>query len=149
MKNNWTIWIFLTLLWISCKKEETGPFSDIPHIRLLGISQDTIVQYQDVLVLTIEYEDGNGDLGFIDPDEYAIFVRDARLERFDGFYMGPVTPDGVSVAIKGTVNIEFPSLFVFGNREEESTRFYIKIIDRAGNESNLLETDPVIIKRNP
>jgi hypothetical protein len=132
---------------IGCEKPSELPFSKIPHISLVGLSHDTLIEYRDVLSITIFYQDGDGDLGFEDPETYAVFIRDSRLETFDGFYLGPVAPPGVAISIQGNLTIEFPSLFVFGNRGEESTRFFIYIVDRAGNKSNELITQPVIIKK--
>jgi hypothetical protein len=51
------------------------------------------------------------------------------------------------VPIQGHLDIEFPSLFLFGNGEAEQTRFQIRMVDREGNESNLLETNTVTIVR--
>jgi hypothetical protein len=116
-------------------------------IELIDLSHDTIRQYEDVLLIRIQYQDGNGDLGFEDPEEYALFVRDIRLQAFDGFYIGPLAPPSANVPIQGELTIEFPSLFLFGNGATENTRFQIKIIDRAGHESNLLETGTVVIRR--
>ena len=121
--------------------------SNTPLIGLVSISQDTIRQYEDVLSIRISYKDGDGDIGFEDPEEYALYVRDIRLEAFDGFYVGPLAPPDAQVPIQGELNIEFPSLFLFGNGAVEQTRFEIKMIDRAGNESNLIETDFVAITR--
>ena len=135
------------LMLTGCKKEEVEPYSTIPEIQLLDLSHDTIRQYEDVLIILIMYKDGDGDLGFEDPEQYALFVRDIRLENFDGFYIGPLAPPGANVPIQGELSIEFPSLFLFGNGNEEMTKFQIKMIDRAGNESNLLETDFVSITR--
>ena len=137
------IWMML----VGCEKEEVMHFSNVPEIELVSISSDTIRQYEDVLIIRISYQDGDGDLGFEDPEEYALFVRDIRLESFDGFYVGPITPPGVQVPIQGELTVEFPSLFLFGNGAVEQTRFQIKIYDRAGNESNLLETGTVAITR--
>ena len=137
------IWMML----VGCEKEEVMHFSNVPQIELVSISNDTIRQYEDVLIIRISYQDGDGDLGFEDPEEYALFVRDIRLESFDGFYVGPITPPGVQVPIQGELTVEFPSLFLFGNGAVEQTRFQIKIYDRAGNESNLLETGTVAITR--
>ncbi len=136
------------LLLISCEKEEVIAYSDIPEINLVEISSDTIRQYEDVLYLRISYKDGDGDLGFENPDQYALYIRDIRLEAFDGFYLGPLAPPGANAAIQGELNIEFPSLFLFGNGNTELTKFQIKLIDRAGHESNLIETDFVAIVRN-
>lgn len=135
------------LSFMSCQKEDVMEYSTIPEISLVSISQDTIRQYQDVLYIRIMYKDGDGDLGFENPSEYALFVRDIRLENFDGFYVGPLTPPDVSVPIQGELNVEFPSLFLFGNGDVELTRFQIKMVDRAGHESNMLETGNVAITR--
>lgn len=122
-------------------------FPNEPEITLVGLSHDTIRQYQDALIIRIGYKDGDGDVGFEDPETYALFVRDIRLAEFDGFYIGPIAPPGSSVPIQGELTIEFPSLFLFGNGAIEQTRFEIKMIDRAGHESNLIETDFVSIVR--
>lgn len=130
-----------------CGKEDDITWSNTPEIQLVSISQDTIRQYEDVLSIHISYKDGDGDIGFEDPEEYALYVRDIRLEAFDGFYVGPLAPPDAHVPIQGELNIEFPSLFLFGNGAVEQTRFEIKMIDRAGNESNVIETDFVAITR--
>ncbi len=141
--------LFFTGLLIiaGCGKEDDITYSNTPVIGLVSISQDTIRQYEDVLSIRISYKDGDGDIGFEDPEEYALYVRDIRLEAFDGFYVGPLAPPDAQVPIQGELNIEFPSLFLFGNGAVEQTRFEIKMIDRAGNESNLIETDFVAITR--
>jgi hypothetical protein len=140
--------LFLSVLLVTgCSKEEIMKFSNVPEIQLVEVSHDTIRQYEDVLSIRISYKDGNGDLGFESPEEYALFIRDIRLESFDGFYIGPLSPPGADVPIQGNLNVEFPSLFLFGNGAVENTRFQIKMIDREGNESNLLETGTVAITR--
>ena len=140
--------LFLSVLLVTgCSKEEIMKFSNVPEIQLVELSHDTIRQYEDVLSIRISYKDGNGDLGFESPEEYALFIRDIRLESFDGFYIGPLAPPGAGVPIQGNLNVEFPSLFLFGNGAVENTRFQIKMIDREGNESNLLETGTVAITR--
>jgi len=133
------------ILLLSCTKDERLPFSDKPEISLVGMSHDTVREYQDVLVIRIKYQDGNGDLGFENPDQYALFVRDIRLENFDGFYIGPLAPPDREIAITGELDIEFPSLFLFGNRTVETTSFEVKMIDRSGMESNLVTTPKVVI----
>lgn len=141
------LFLLSLFLYSGCEEETVLHYPVEPEIELVGISHDTIKQYQDVLIITIRYKDGDGDIGFEDPDEYALFVRDIRLEEFDGFYVGPLAPPEANVPIQGELNIEFPSLFLFGNGDLELTRFEIKMIDRAGHESNLLESEMVAITR--
>ena len=146
--SEWLLLLIAVFLLSGCEEEEIARYANVPEIQLVGISHDTIRQYEDVLVITIFYKDGDGDIGFEDPEQYALFVRDIRLENFDGFYVGPLAPPDAQVPIQGELTIEFPSLFLFGNGDIEQTRFEIKMFDRAGNESNLLETDLVAIIRD-
>ena len=141
-------WAVLFIFFLSCNEDNGIPYSETPEIELIGISHDTVVQYQEVLTLTIRYRDGDGDIGYESPDKYAVHVRDTRLEKFDGFYVGPVAPPGSEVPVEGKIDIEFPNLFVFGNGRAEKTFFEIKMMDRAGNESNVLVTDAVVILRD-
>jgi hypothetical protein len=147
MWNRLLILLLAIVMGSSCESDPRLPFGTAPEIELAGISNDTIREYQDILTITIKYLDGDGDLGFEDPDQYALFVRDQRLENFDQFYIGPISPPGNSIAIEGELDIEFPSLFLFGNGNVETTRFEVKMIDRAGNESNILTTQRVFLIR--
>ena len=142
--NNLILFLVLILAGMACQKDE-HPFSDVPEISLERISHDTIREYMDVLTLSVRYQDGDGDLGFVEPSKYAVFVRDLRLPEFDGFYIGPLAPLESNIAIQGVIHIEFPSLFLFGNRLSETTAFEIKFLDRRGNESNLITTNSVVI----
>lgn len=141
------LFFLICLMITGCQKEEIMHLAIEPKIEVVDVSHDTIRQYEDVLLIRIFYQDGNGDLGFEDPQQYALFVRDIRLQSFDGFYVGPLTPPGVEVPIQGELTVEFPALFLFGNGPAEQTRFQIKMIDRAGNESNMVETGKVTITR--
>ncbi len=143
----WISLTFIFLLLASCKEDDDIVFSDVPEINLVGISSDTIVEFEDVLIITIEYRDGDGNIGFEDPDINSIFVRDARLEDYDGFYIGPIAPPGEEVPIQGELSIEFPALFLFGSGDTENTYFLVYMIDRDGNRSNEIETPIVTIIR--
>ena len=129
----------------SCQKDEIEIIPNAPKIELASISSDTINEFEEALIITILYEDGNGDIGFEETDQFALFVRDIRLEEFDGFYLGPILPPNETAPIKGELNVEFPNLFVFGNSDSETTRFEIKLVDRSMNESNIVVTEDIII----
>jgi len=141
------LFLLSLIVFIACSKDEDLPFSSIPEIELLGLSHDTIREYIDIMTISFEYTDGDGDIGFVEPDKYALFIRDTRLSEFDGFYIGPVAPTDTLVPIRGVLNVEFPNLFIFGNATEESTNFEIMMVDRAGNESNTLSTKTILIKK--
>ncbi|MEP7197802.1 MAG: hypothetical protein ABI851_14885 [Saprospiraceae bacterium] len=146
--NKYILFSFILIVLVSCHKNaDEPPFSTIPEIKLKSLSHDSILEFEDVLTISISYKDGDGDLGFEEPDDYAVFIRDARLNNYDGFYLGPVAPPGAVIAVQGNLKLEFPSLFVFGNRTTERTRFFIYMIDRKGNKSNELVSPDVIIKK--
>nr|MBS0037349.1 hypothetical protein [Saprospiraceae bacterium] len=142
------LFALLLLVFTACGDDDDLEFSNVPEISLVGISSDTIVEFQDVLSITIEYRDGDGNIGYEDPDINSIFVRDARLEDYDGFYIGPIAPPNEEVPITGQLSIEFPSLFLFGTEQAENTFFYVYIADRDGNESNEVTTPRVTIVRD-
>jgi hypothetical protein len=138
--------ISLSLLFFSCEKNSTDPvFSKIPTIKITEVSHDTLVQFIDQLVLKIEYEDGDGDLGNANPDVNSIFVKDSRLENPDEYYLPPLAPDSAMVSITGIFNLELSTTFLFGNGTEESAIFEVFVIDRAGNVSETVETTPILI----
>ena len=137
--------LMLIVLMGGCKKEEIDLRNPVPEILSVTTNSNSIREFQDSLVFFVEYRDGDGDLGFVEPSKYAVFIRDLRLPEFDGFYIGPLAPLESDIAIQGVIHIEFPSLFLFGNRNSETTVFEIKFIDRSGNESNLITTEPVVI----
>ena len=130
---------------VSCETEEVTELSNIPEIELISMSRDTIIEFEQFLDVVISYKDGDGDIGFEQSNQNALFVRDIRLDEFDGFYIGPVLPPDVFAPVVGTFSIDFPDLFVFGNAQSEVTQFEIKLVDRANNESNIILTPEVLI----
>lgn len=130
----------------NCETVNNEPlFPLTPSIKITSISQDTIIQFVDQLVIAIEYEDGDGDLGNANPDINSIFVKDSRLETPDEYYLPPLAPDSSLLSITGTFNLELSTTFLFGNGSEESTFFEVYVVDRAGNTSETVITTPVLI----
>lgn len=137
------------LLGIACEKIEAGPaFDEAPLIELTALSKDTLVQFTDQLVLTIRYQDGDGDLGNPDPDVNSIFVKDSRLEEADEYYLGPLAPPGSEVSIQGNLELHLAPTFLLGNGDYEAAEFSIHVVDRAGHRSNTIETGAVILLRD-
>ena len=132
-------------LFTSCEKEEVTQLSIVPEIELVSISSDTIVEFEEFFDIVLSYKDGDGDIGFEQSNQNTLFVRDIRLEEFDGFYLGPILPPDVAAPVIGTFNVDFPNLFIFGNASSEKTRFEIKLIDRANNVSNIITTPEIVI----
>ncbi len=144
-----TLLPLLLLLGLACEKTSDEPAFDLtPKIELIAVSSDTIVQFKDSLNIRIYYEDGDGDIGNADPDINSIFVKDARLEGEEAYYVAPITPDGAEISITGTLNLILGTTFILGNADQEKTTFTIFLIDKAGNQSNSIETGPITILKD-
>lgn len=138
--------VFFLALLPSCSKDE--PLLDTtPRITLLEVSPDTVVQFIDSIKLVIEYEDGDGDVGYWNPDSLALSVHDQRLATADYFYVRPLTPDSNELAIRGTIRIAIRNTFLLGNGNSESTQYEIKLKDRADHWSNVVTTPEIVIVR--
>lgn len=137
---------FLAATFCGCSDEES-PLDIIPEIRLKEIAPTTVVQFRDSIRIVIEYEDGDGDVGYWNSDSLALSVHDLRLASPDYYYVRPLTPAGNSLAITGTIRIVIRSTFLLGNGNSEKTRYEIKLKDRAGHWSNTVATPEVTITR--
>ncbi len=138
--------VYIALVLFSCKKDENLlPLSTTPAIKILDISNDTIVEFTEQLKLNLEYEDGDGDLGNKDTDINSLFLKDSRLEFADEYYIAPLAPEGSQISIKGTLNITLSSAFVLGNGTSEKTYFEIWMVDRIGHKSNIVRTKEITI----
>lgn len=142
------LYFLLGLGGMACETVSDDPvFNLSPSIELVELSADTLVQFQDQLSVRISYEDGDGDIGNEDPDVNTIFVKDARLETSEPYYVAPIAPVGSNVSITGTLNLMLSKTFVLGNADQETTTFDIYLIDQAGNQSNTIQTTPITIIR--
>ncbi|MEO7175726.1 MAG: hypothetical protein ABI002_08035 [Saprospiraceae bacterium] len=142
------IFIFSFLLFQGCTEINNEPaFSIIPAISIKDISTDSVIQAQDSVVITITYQDGDGDLGESDPDKPTVFVQDQRLNEPDGLHLAPLTPTGEELSIKGDLKVVLPDLFILGNGQQQTTKMRIWFVDRSGNKSNEVVTPTLTIMK--
>ena len=127
--------------------EDAPIISNTPYIKSVQISPETIGEFVAEAIITIEYEDGNGDLGTQSSDEAVVFVKDSRLDEFDTYHIPPLTPAGSSVLISGSINVAIKNLFILGNADQETVFFEVQLMDRGGKTSNLVSTPTVTIVR--
>jgi hypothetical protein len=145
-KINKLLFYLPAILVLGCTKVSNEPFYDLaPRIELVGVENDMVVQFTDSIFVTILYEDGDGDLGNTDPDLNSIFVKDSRLENADEYYLGPLAPAGETISINGTLKLKLSPTFLLGNGTTEKMVLTIFVKDRAGNQSNSIETPPITI----
>ncbi|HIA36744.1 MAG TPA: hypothetical protein EYM84_00435 [Flavobacteriales bacterium] len=144
MSKRISILFLFIILFSFCKKEEEEP--KIPVLKLIDITPLSLVQYNEPVYITIGYSDLDGDIGYENPDEYALQIKDNRLANPDWYHVSPLAPIESNVAIEGDLTIKINSLFLLGNGSQELTSFTIKMVDRAGNWSEEITTPQVTIR---
>jgi hypothetical protein len=133
---------FLAFSLVSCKTDdEPTP----PVINLLSMSKDTLVQFQDSLDILIKYTDMDGDVGEVDADSNALYIKDSRLPAADYYHVQPLSPPNTQLNIQGQFTVKIKNMFLLGNGGNETAYFTIKLKDQAGNWSNEIITPQVLI----
>ena len=128
-----------------CKKDEA---SDVPVISLENVSDYSVVEYNNAIEVTINYEDHQGDIGTTDPDEHSLFVADERFPEQDGYHLDPLTPDLQPLHIRGSLRVSLRPLFIMGTDSTETTRLTFELHDRAGNVSNRVMSEEITILKD-
>lgn len=138
--------IILATIAPACKKKGP-PFPVEPEIRIISVEPTTVKEFVDQLVVVLEYQDGDGDLGFEHPDSLSLRVLDNRLTAPDWYHVPPRAPLGEDLPIQGTLEFQINSTFILGSAQQETTTFTIQIKDRAGNWSNEVTTPTITITK--
>ena len=141
----WLLPLFCLLFIFSCDKKDDVT-SPIPKIALVSMGPGTVVEFKDSLLIVLEYQDGDGDLGGVHPDSSNLFVVDKRINVPFEFRIQELVPGGANVPIKGRFNVLIQNLFLTGPGPKESVNFDIYAIDKAGNKSNLITTDAIEVR---
>ena len=125
-----------------CKKDD---ISEAPVISLENVSDYSVVEYDNAIEVTINYEDHQGDIGTTDPDEHSLYVTDERFVELDGYHIDPLTPDLQSLHVRGSLRVSLRPLFIMGTDSTETTRLTFELRDRAGNVSNRVMSEEITI----
>lgn len=138
--------LFLTVavMAISCEGDDG---TDAPVISNLTVTPMEAIEFADSVLISFDYTDRNGDLGHPDPNVNHLTVKDSRLQFADTYHVQPLAPLGEELEIQGRLTVKLNSLFVLGNSTTEKLQFSIQLQDRAGNWSNLLVSDTVMVSR--
>lgn len=140
-----TVLLALLVGFSSCKKDDEPIFPLEPYISIDSVSSTSVVQFQENLRIYISYQDGDGDLGYYDPDSSAIFVLDSRLTEPDAYHLAPLAPPDETLPIQGTIMVELKAPFKLGTGGDEVINYTVTIRDRAGNWSNPAITPDITI----
>lgn len=138
--------VLLTITWYSCTKE-SDPLDPVPSIELVDVAPDQVVEYQDSIIFTISYKDGDGDLGENDPDVKNVYVKDLRNQVEYKFRLQQLAPDDANIPIQGTFTIVLPHTAIIGTDNTETVKYQIYVTDRSGNTSNTVTTADITVVR--
>lgn len=131
----------------SCTKKE-DVISDSPSIEFVSMTPNPAIKYNDEIEITIDYADGDGDLGENTPDMKNAFITDSRNNVVYQFRIPQQAPSDAKIIIKGRLTFRLaPQGFIDDNNTTETTTYSIRIVDRAGNESNAVETGSLTINK--
>ena len=128
---------------IGCGNDET--VSEIPYIEFVSVNPKQVQAFEDNLIFTIFYQDGDGDLGENNPDLHNLFLKDNRNDIVYEYRIEQLAPDDANITIQGEINIELSGTGITDDSQEQSTTFDIYIVDRAGNNSNTISSSNIIV----
>ncbi|MEZ4773626.1 MAG: hypothetical protein R3D00_10630 [Bacteroidia bacterium] len=136
----------LSMMLFSCSHlDEIAPPSAVPEIQLISVSPLSVKAHQQEIVFKLEYTDGDGDLGSNNDTDRNVFVRDNRIDITHEFRLKQLAPDGAVIPITGIFEVILPNTIITDGSGEEKVVFSIYIVDRAGNESNVVDTPEITI----
>ena len=136
----------LMMAWVGCGKDDAAEISPIPAIQFMSISPDLVVEFTEPVIIRISYTDGDGDLGENEPEVKNLFVMDNRNQVTFQFRIPELAPEGANIAITGELPVELNNVAVLDeNAAQESVVYTVWVVDRAGNQSNQIDTDPITV----
>jgi hypothetical protein len=134
---------FLVVLGFTACKD--AALSDTPVIEFVSITPSEVQEWQDSIVITISYKDGDGDLGENNANVNNLFVKDLRLNQTVAFRINQLSPE-TDITIQGNLNVVLPNTALTNpNGASETVQFEIFVNDRAGNKSNTITTTPILV----
>ena len=133
----------LVFIMSSCKKEDDSLF----NISLLSTSPISLQEFQENIIVEIEFEHSEGFMGFYDPDYLSLEVKDSRLTNADYYHLIPLNPPDNELEIKGIIQLEIDAPFILGSGNLETLFFTMRIQDRQGEWSNDIATPLISVSR--
>lgn len=157
MTTNYSLPTFLALflcLWVACINFDNYPPE--PAITAITINKTSIQNLVGDFVITLQFQDGDGNLGTTEQSPEAnVFIIDQR-DQFVTNYSFTDISGGAEQAISGSIDIAITSecCRVLSGipctpqaiyPPTDTVRYDVVIKDRAGNLSNVVTTPPLLI----
>ena len=138
----------------------SGPNYPIePVLTYAGVSDNVILQSstgQDTIEIYIDFTDGDGDIGQNNGNS-RIYLIDSRLGMIQDSFSTPNIPEqGTKNGVDGRITLLYlstcclfpdgtPPCSVNEDFPTDSLRLSIYMVDEAGHESNIVETEDIIL----
>ena len=153
-----------SVIFSGCMKKQN--YSDIPQISLVGM--ELLVDTAQIVrtgILTISYQDGNGDIGLNAADTFPPYQKGGQyyynyvinyFEKQNGVFQQvdliipfslriPVlTPNDPNKPVKGYIT---DSITLYPPPLHDTIKFEAYIYDRALNKSNTITTPEIVLRR--
>jgi hypothetical protein len=146
--------LFSIMLFVACDNKSsdvTEPFEKVSTTPVFIIKSvnSTVIDNYGELVFTIEYIDGDGDLGSEDADEKVLFVVDSRDNITSGFHVRPLNPEAnTAKVITGLLQVNLDNVLLLEDTtSNENAKFTIFMYDQAGHKSNEVVSPTITINR--
>lgn len=138
-------------------------FPPEPFIEFGGIVNNTIQQNQDSAFVTINFTDGDGDIGFASNDDKDLFLKDTRPSQSEAPLIKLVIPMVTELGSESGISgeIRFPIVTCctpppgfdgcqavtddYPEFQRDTVIYEMYIIDRAGNQSNTITLEPIYL----
>lgn len=144
MTKRLAILIIIALLFSSCKKDK------IEEEFVISISSTaplSLQEFQENIMVAIQYTHPEGYVGFFDPDYLSLEVKDSRLSNPDYYHLIPVAPPNETLSVQGELLLEIDAPFVFGNGLNEMLTYTIRIQDKNKHWSNKVTTPQITVNK--
>jgi hypothetical protein len=129
----------------SCKKDKKIEISTTPVIEFVSITPGSAKEYQDKIIITISYKDGDGNLGENSPDVKNLFLTDTRNNVTYKYRIPQLAPSDASIAIQGSLPIVLQNTAITNGATSQSVSYTVYLKDRAGNQSNTVSTSAITV----
>jgi hypothetical protein len=141
------IFIFIVVTaFFSCEKKIVA-IAPEPHIEYVGVMPQVAKENITDILIMIKYRDGDGDLGENNPDVTNAFVVDLRNMVEYKLRIKQLAPDNANIAITGDLNLNIGATSIIGDADSEPLKYAVYIADRAGNKSNIVFTELIMLEK--
>jgi hypothetical protein len=141
----------LFLIGLALSACDSSPVFPIePKVEFIDIQPRTVRHFQDSIVVTIKFQDGDGNLGAINEGDVNLQLIDERYKQgiltleqaTNGYSLPNLTPDARNPSIQGEISVTIPLTVNTGVNMEEEVRYQIKLWDRDGNLAGPIDGNP-------